>query len=45
VVQSQTLEPLRRVVLWTSLGMMVFSLVKYVQRLFIGSSVTKRAAL
>jgi cardiolipin synthase len=45
VVQSQTLEPLRHVVLWTSLGMMVFSLVKYVQRLFIGSSVTKRAAL
>ena len=44
VVQSQALEPLRQVVLWTSLAMMAFSLVKYIQRLFIGSAFRKRAA-
>lgn len=45
VVQLSALESLRTVVLWASLAMMAFSLVRYVQRLFIGSSVGKRAAL
>ncbi|MBM4161047.1 MAG: hypothetical protein FJ217_08105 [Ignavibacteria bacterium] len=45
ILQSEALEVLRQVVLWTSLVMMGFSLALYVQRLFIGSSLTKRAAL
>jgi len=45
ILQSDALEPLRQVVLWASLVMMAFSLVKYIQRLFIGSSVAKTEGL
>ena len=45
ILQYAALEVLRQVVLWTSLVMMVFSLVVYIQRLFVGGSLTKREAL
>jgi cardiolipin synthase len=45
ILQSPALESLRQVVLWASVVMMAFSLVKYVQRLFIGRAVEKRPAI